>query len=140
MSYLDTSVLAAYYCPEPLSKKVQKALDQISEPTISPLVELEMHSALAGKVRSGELDTASAAQILAMLQVHLSDRRYRIVPIGAREYALCRSWLGGCNLPLRTLDALHLAAAFANDLTLVSAEKILVRCAGQLGVKHHLIA
>jgi uncharacterized protein len=140
MSYLDTSVLAAYYCPEPLSNKVQKALNQLTEPTISPLVDLEMHSALAMKVRARELDTAAAGQILAMFQVHLSDARYRIVPIGAREYTLGRSWLGGFNTPLRTLDALHLAAAFANGLALVSADRTLVRCARQIGIKHQLIA
>lgn len=140
MSYLDTSVLAAYYCPEVLSRKVQKALDQVTEPTISPLVELEMHSALAMKVRARELDIAAAGQVLAMFQLHLSDGRYRIVPIGTREYTLGRNWLSGFSTPLRTLDALHLAAAFANDLTLVSADKTLVRCARQIGIKHRLIA
>ncbi|MHB1158086.1 MAG: hypothetical protein ACYC26_14770 [Phycisphaerales bacterium] len=40
---------------------------------------------------------------------------------------------------MRTLDALHLAAAFANDLTLVCADKLLVRSAKQFGVKCRLI-
>jgi hypothetical protein len=38
------------------------------------------------------------------------------------------------------LDTLHLAAAFAGELTLVSADKPLIRCAAQCGVKHRLIA
>ena len=140
MSYLDTSVLAAYYCPETLSKKVQKALSGLSEPTISPLVELEFHSALAIKVRHREMDAATAGQVASMFHVHLADGRYRMVPIGPREYALGRHWISSFAAPLRTLDALHLAAAFANDLTLVSADRAMIRCARQFAVKHKLIA
>ncbi len=140
MHYLDTSVLAAYYCPEALSGKVQKVVSTLGGPTISPLVELELHSALSLKVRARELDVTTAQRILAMFQVHLSDGRYAMVPIGAREYALSRQWLAGFNSPLRTLDALHMAAAFAGNLTLVSADKALIRCAAQFGVRHQLIA
>ena len=140
MHYLDTSVLAAYYCPEPLSNKVQKALGELSEPTISPLVELELHSALATKVRSREMDAASAGQIASMFQVHLADGRYRMVSIGVREYTLARNWLSTFKSPLRTLDALHLGATFANELTLISADRALIRCAKQFSVKHRLVA
>jgi len=139
MNYIDTSVLAAYYCPEALSDKVQKTLSGLSDPTISPLVELELHSALAMKVRSRELDAAAAQKVAAMFQLHLSDGRFHIVAIGAREYALGRSWLSGFNSPLRTLDTLHLAAAFANDLRLITSDKTLIRCARQFGVKHQLV-
>ena len=140
MHYLDTSVLAAYYCPESLSKKVQKALSQLAEPTISPLVEVELHSALATKVRNREMDAATAGQVAAMFRLHLADGHYRVVPIGAREYTLARTWIAAFNSPLRTLDALHLAAAFAGDLTLISADRAMVRSARQFGIKHQLIA
>lgn len=140
MHYLDTGVLAAYYCPEPLSNKVQKTLNRLAGPTISPLVELELHSALAMKVRNREMDAATAGQVAAMFQLHLADGHYRVVPIGAREYTLARTWIAAFNSPLRTLDALHLAAAFASDLTLISADRAMVRCTKQFGVKHELIA
>ena len=140
MHYLDTSVLAAYYCPEPLSNKVQKTLNRLAGPTISPLVELELHSALAMKVRSREMDATTAGQVAAKFQLHLADGHFRLAPIGAREYTLARTWIASFNSPLRTLDALHLAAAFASDLTLISADRAMVRCAKQFGVKHELIA
>ena len=140
MHYLDTSVLAAYYCPEPLSNKVQKALSRLAEPTISPLVEVELHSALATKVRNREMDAATAGQVAAMFQLHLADGHYRVVPIGAREYTLARTWIAAFNSPLHTLDALHMAAAFAGDRTLISADRAMGRSAKQSGVKHHLIA
>ena len=55
MPYIDTSILAAYYCPERLSHKAQKALARLDDPAISPLVQLELHSAVAQKVRGLDL-------------------------------------------------------------------------------------
>jgi hypothetical protein len=51
MSDIDTSVQAAYYCSDTLSRKVQDRLGRIDTPAISALVELELHSAVALKVR-----------------------------------------------------------------------------------------
>ena len=36
--------------------------------------------------------------------------------------------------------ALHLGATFANELTLISADRALIRCAKQFSVKHRLVA
>ena len=60
MIYIDTSVLAAYYCPEPLSEQSQRVLAEEGERAISSLVELELVSALARKVRSREMRLADA--------------------------------------------------------------------------------
>jgi len=140
MAYLDTSVLVAYYCPEPLSAKVQELLSAMEELTISPLVEAELHSAVAAKVRSRGLDEADARRVLSMFQVHLNDSLFRIVPIEAREYALARSWLVDFSIPLRTLDALHLAAASANGLALLTADHGLAKPAKHFGVPVELIS
>lgn len=51
MVYVDTSVLVAYYCPEPLSVAVQQFLIEQPKPAISSLTEVELFSALARKVR-----------------------------------------------------------------------------------------
>lgn len=140
MGYLDTSVLAAYYCPESLSVAVEKALRRIDTPTISPLVEVELHSAVALKTRKGELDAASAHRILAQFRVHLADGYYRVVAIQTREFALARDWIGRLTTPLRTLDALHLAAAFAQSLPLITTDKSLAASAKHFGIKHRLIS
>ena len=39
--YIDTSVLGAYYCPEPSSATAENALRQIAVPVISTLTEVE---------------------------------------------------------------------------------------------------
>lgn len=140
MAYIDTSVLAAYYCPEALSLTVQRALGTVKQAVISPLVEVELFSAVAAKVRTGELDAPTAGRILALFQEHLADGCYSVVPIETREYGLARDWIGKLTSQLRALDSLHLAATMANDLTLLTADKALAKAAKHFGVKHQLIS
>ena len=139
MPYLDTSILGSYYCPEPLSDAVGKALAGVADAVISPLVELEFLSLLSLKVRTKDLTHADASGALSSFRVHLADGYYRIVEIGPREHDLARDWLGRFSSPLRTLDALHLAAAFANNLPLLTTDKQLAQAAKVFGVKHKLI-
>ena len=131
--------MVAYYCPEPLSKSAQRTIRPARAPTISPLVEVELYSAVAAKVRTGELDKATGTQIVSVFQQHVAEAFYQVVAIAAAEYALARNWLGRFTTPLRALDALHLAAAFSNDLTALTADKALARAAKHLGVKCRLI-
>jgi hypothetical protein len=138
MSYLDTSVLTAYYCPEAHSAKVQRLLTRLENPTISPLVEIELHCAVARKVRAGGMEGAAARRIFAEFEAHLAQSRFNVVPIQAAEYSLACRWIEELPSPLRALDALHLAAAFTNDLVLVTADKSLAASAGHFGVKHRL--
>ncbi len=140
MGYIDTSLLVAYYCPEPLSLRVQRALEKVDQPVISPLVEVELYSAVAAKVRLKQLDKKPARQILVLFQKHLTEGYYGIVPIEAAEYRLARDWLGGFASPLRAADALHLAAAFTNDLAIMTADRILAKSAKHFGVKHKIFA
>ena len=101
MAYIDTSLLAAYYCLEPLSQKVQEKLSKAARRVISPLVELELYSAVAAKVRARELTAASAGRVLDMFRKHLADGCYDIVPIDTPEYAMARNWIGRFSTPLR---------------------------------------
>jgi len=140
MAYVDTSVLVAYYCPEALSPKVQKLLGGMDELTISPLVDLELRSAVGIKVRTKQLNATDARRVLAMFQAHLKSSYFRIVAIEGKEYDLARSWLADFGAGLRTLDALHLAAAFSNGQTLVTADRTLARAAKRLGVRRKLIS
>jgi predicted nucleic acid-binding protein len=140
MAYIDTSVLVAYYCPEPLSKTAQEALESLEHPVISPLVELELNAALAAKVRAGEMDETTARRIVVLLQEHLDDGCYTVVPIAVAEYGLARDWIARFSCPLHAPDALHLAAAFHNDLILLTADRALARSAQHLKLKHKLIS
>lgn len=131
--------MAAYYCPEPLSAAAQREISNVIRPAISRLVEVELHSAVAQKLRTGELEATAANQILSLFKVHLAGGYYRIVAIQEGTYALARDWIGRFDTPLRTLDALHLAAAFASGLQILTADHGLARSAALLGVDHRLI-
>jgi len=134
MLYLDTSVLVAYYVPEAKSTKVQRVISKQARAAISPLVEVEMFSALGCKVRTGELNVADARKVAGVFELHLEDMLFDMVPISAREYHIARDWIGQFSIPLRTLDALHLAAAFCNGLTLLTADERLADSAKELAL------
>lgn len=139
MFYIDTSVLAAYYCPEPLSGRAEAFLRAAREPGISSLVEVELFSALSRKVREGALDGADAKRISAKFLSHLNEGIYRTYSLESHHFALAREWLGLFALPLRTLDALHLSLVSQNDLTIVTSDRALAKVAEQLGVRSHFL-
>jgi predicted nucleic acid-binding protein len=71
MIYIDTRVLAAYYCPEIPSDQVQLYLSRRVKPALSFLTEVELYAAVARKVRSQEMEMADANRIFAKFQSHL---------------------------------------------------------------------
>jgi predicted nucleic acid-binding protein len=139
MAYIDTSVLVAYYWPEALSRAAQAEIRRAKGPSISPLSELEFISALALKIRTGEINEKSARLILSTFRQHRADNVYQILPIEAREYEIACEWIGMFRTSLRALDALHMAVSFCNGLTLITADRTLAESASQLGVMNKLI-
>lgn len=140
MYYLDTSILGAYYCDEILSQVVTRFLSRLEKPLISTLVELEFYSLLSLKVRTGDLTRPQAQSMLARFRTHLASDLNRMVDIGPVEYAAARDWLGRFDSPLRSLDALHLAAASVNSHELLTTDKPFARAARHLGVPCQLLA
>jgi predicted nucleic acid-binding protein len=133
--YLDTSVLVAYYCPEAISEQVQDFLSIQVKPAVSFLTEVELFSAIARKVRMGELGRADGNRILSQFISHLDSNLFSITPVETHHWRLARGWLGLFNTPLRTLDALHLAIASVENFELVTSDQQLINAADTLGVK-----
>lgn len=134
MIYLDTSLLAAYYCPEPLSRASQRLVRSTAQPSISDLTEVELLSALGRKIRVGEMRTIEAERVAAQFLAHLESNLYNRLPIERRHYKLARDWLGRFTTPLRTLDALHLAVAATEGLRFATGDRALARSAVDLGI------
>ena len=139
MIYIDTSVLAAYYCPEPLSSRAQRALAEAGERAISSLGEVELVSALARKVRSREMRRPDAERIFAVFQSHLDQGIYTRLALDATHYAKARDWLRTFTVPLQTLDALHAAVAALQDCPLLTADIALAKACANVGVRARLI-
>ena len=132
--YVDTSVLVAYYCPEPLSDKAEKFLTTHLQPVISTLTELELFSAVSRKVREGGMNKRDANRIIAIFVSHIDNKFYTSLPVQQHHYRLARDWVGLFKFGLKSLDALHLAIASSEELTIVSADRSFLRSAEALGL------
>ena len=139
MLYLDTSVLVAYYCPEALSQQAQLLVRETVKPALSYLTEVELFSAVAKKVRSKEIRSTDGNRILAKFSSHLDGDLYRIISVANHHWRLARGWIGLFSTSLRTLDALHLSIASAEELEMVTADRLLYQAAETLGVEARLI-
>lgn len=138
--YIDTSVLAAFYCPEPLSEAAEALLRATARPGISWLTEVELSSAVARKVRMGEMEGPDARRVLAAFRAHVEAGFYRRIALRAEHYAEARGYLAAFSVPLRSLDALHLAVALREQMVLVTADTALAEAARGLGGEAHRLA
>ena len=134
MYYLDTSILAAYYCPEPLSEKVEKIIISARRPCISSLNEVELASAISRKIREKNLLPEVGNKIFNQFQIHLKESLFRLISVDDRHYQTAKNWLLQFAVPLKTLDAIHLAIAAEGDFTLLTADRQLVISAKYFGI------
>jgi uncharacterized protein len=67
--------------------------------------------------------------ILDLFGSHIADGFYRRISLGAEHFMKARQLVCSMDSPLRTLDALHLAVAIAEALTLVTADREFARAA-----------
>ncbi|MEH2386398.1 MAG: type II toxin-antitoxin system VapC family toxin [Nostoc sp.] len=135
MIYLDTSIIAPLYWTEALSNAVEQLLLNQTEVGLSQLAEVELVSALSRRVRMREISQQDARAIVERFQADLDSGFYTKIPVETVHYNLAREWISRFNTPLRTLDALHLAIAFQNNIPLVTADEALATSAEVLGVE-----
>jgi predicted nucleic acid-binding protein len=126
-AYFDTSILGAYYCPEPLSAAAENALRQVKTPVISALSEVEFCSLISKKYRLRELKEHKAREIVDLFSNHVAEGFYRRISLSTEHFIKARQLVASMDSSLRTLDALHLAAALAEGLTLVTADREFAR-------------
>ncbi len=134
MFYIDTSVIVAYYCPEPMSEAVEELIIEIKQPAISHLTEIEFASAISRKIREKNLSQTDGNKILTQFQSHIQQKMFRWLSLEYKHFQMGKNWISQFNTPLRTLDALHLALASSFNLTLLSADLQLLKSARILGV------
>jgi len=130
--YIDTSVVVAYYCPERLSEKAEELLMNYLKPAISSLTEVEFFSTVSGKVRKKEIHLKDAGRVIAKFLAHIDADNYTYIPIEGHHYRLARNWIGMFKMELLTLDAIHLAVASSEGLTLVTSDQELFKSAKAL--------
>jgi predicted nucleic acid-binding protein len=138
-AYVDTSVLGAYYCPEPLSSAAESALLGLRDPCISSLTEVEFTSLIARKRRLKELGGRQANQVLQLFGQHVAEGHYRRLPLGTEHFVRARELIASLTSALSTLDALHLSVALSAGIPLITADRDFVRAARRHEVAATLI-
>jgi predicted nucleic acid-binding protein len=127
--YIDTSVLVACYVPEMHSEQANRALENSPQRLLSDMTELEMHSALALKRRSGALSELKVRRILDEFGLHVQKHLFQIVRIESGDCRAASGYVDRSRVGLRSLDALHLAICRRLDAVLVTADKVMAAAA-----------
>ena len=130
--YVDASVLGAYYCPELLSGAAETALRKVRGPVVSSLSDVEFCSLISSKRRLKELTARQAGEILNLFDTHVAEGFYRRVSLTAEHFLKARQLVSVSGSALRTPDALHLAVAVSESLTLLTADRELAKAARRL--------
>jgi predicted nucleic acid-binding protein len=118
--YLDSSALAKLYVPEPESDRLDSFLHSRRDLMISELAITEVLSAVARRRREGMITTHQALEIRdAVLADADSGSLHRLdmSPVVHREAERLLFHIE--SVALRTLDALHVAAALLGSATYV---------------------
>jgi predicted nucleic acid-binding protein len=132
--YLDTSVLVKLYTREPDSAECEKIVTG-HRIVSSELLYTELWSALLAKERNGVLSPDNRQKIWQLFEVHLLDEVVELIDLDGtvvREAAEVMARVHP-QVPLRTLDAIHLATfsgldvgpMFTMDRRMIDAARLL---------------
>ena len=107
--YLDASALVKLFVPEEESDALNQALAGLTEVIVSDLALTEVASALGRRTREQRVTRAEAQRLYREAsKLHAASRRAELTPpVQRRAERLMLS----LTIPLRALDALHLATA-----------------------------
>lgn len=112
MLYVDTSALIKRYITEPNSDEFDAFFMAHTPIAISRLTLVEMRSALARRRRAGEVLPELEEQAMNEVRIDLQDGILHVYPVADEQMVQALHLIDRLShLPLRTLDALHLAIA-----------------------------
>lgn len=136
-TYLDTSALAKWYLNEAGSEQFAAWIAEQDDTHISTLTVTEFRCLLARRERMKELGSSSAQQIFATFEHDLEQGFLILHEVQNDDVVMARQLIDRlANLPLRTLDSMHLAIAKRmNAEALASADKVMLEAADYLGIQ-----
>lgn len=138
-AYIDTSVLAAYYCPEMLSEGAEKLLLSVKTPFISNLTEIELFSVLSKKYRKKELSKQATKKIIETFKIHTHNNCYQRILVKSEHYSYGSNLLASLEYALHSLDALHLCVAMYEKIPFITADINLVKIAKKIKAESYLL-
>lgn len=135
--YLDSCIIVKLLVTEPDSEFFIGLLE--GKPLVtSELAETEVFSALLARERAGKIAAADRRRAWKEFQARIAEKEIRVEPLNSTVLRKANHLLERCHpkIPLRTLDALHLATAdLCHDFPLTTTDGRLRDAATLLGFK-----
>lgn len=135
-AYLDTSALVKRYLPERNSDAFEHYFSELGVARISRLTLVELRSTFARKRRETRLDRVQENAAMHEVRTDIQNGLLSVVPSTDADFIEAFRLMDElADLPLRTLDALHLATAVTQGAThLATADDVMRRAARQLNL------
>jgi predicted nucleic acid-binding protein len=138
--YLDTSALAKWYIAESDSDAFDEFIRDRAGALISRLTVVELRCALARRRRNREITATVERAAFKLFESHVRDGLFSVLTMQDAHFVAALQILEELRrMPLRTLDALHLAVARASKVRAVAtADRVMSSAAQALKFETHI--